>query len=283
MARQELRLNSLIKKYRKQLNFDGHNEIFEIPKTKNKLFIIGTGPSINKLRPCDIDEFKEGVSISVNNFLLHDFEANFCYIEIDKKRVKNFEFYSKILKEKSSDIIYHQELSDDEFKSITKTNLNKKVYVTFCKRYLTLGRFFSKIMLFISFLRGKKHLLVHNCGSVSYLVQLALYLGYKDICLVGVDGQVSGHFFEDFPGKTENHKNISQAYTTSCSDAGVDLSLDKRHKHSLGLITFDEYCRILKFFLRFHPKYKDTKIKYMCPTGCESVCSKYFIRYKNDK
>lgn len=166
-------------------------------KRSDTLFILGSSPSINNLSSNDFDLFKQYDSISINNFIVHDFLPTYFLYEASTDY--HVDFLSRVLPSKSSDIPLilnsrHAIPILDLCSNFTDVReniffLNSLVSQSFSREL------FSEFLLLS--LKVRPLAPIHARGSVSLAYSLATLLGYKNIVFVGFELDSNEYFFQN--------------------------------------------------------------------------------------
>ena len=277
---EQIRKYKLLIKYK----FNKISTILELKKlsldTSKQLFIFGTGFSINHLDDNFLEIVRSNVSISVNNFLLHELNTNIIYLELDDKRLMLDELYVQLIKNKQYDciILNNEGLSIDRLNSFLDDV--GKAYISISKKYIgiqqhNLARHYSLSDRLLS-----HDIITHNSGSVELLIQMAIWLGFEDICIVGCDGYNPKHFYEDASYNTLAARAIRALYTKP-RDIGAecDVSISEDHKRGLGLSTLTQYAERLSNQLSRTNKHRNVRVTTYTPGLEENSMSAYFDSY----
>lgn len=180
-----------------------------------KLFILGSGASLNTMTAQDWAEVKLNYSFSFNFFLAHEFTANIHFIESCSANHEQKIYYDLIssLPQKQlipyvmnllhytesilpiPDEILHLFFSQSPFRWPT----SDRKLMRFLLKY---GKFIFPI--------SKPNFGIHHSSSVCYLINLGVRLGFKEIILVGVDMNNTDYFFYD--QNDEISKELTKIY-----------------------------------------------------------------------
>jgi hypothetical protein len=176
-------------------------------KASDTIFILGSSPSILSIQPAEWNEIKSHDSMGVNMFGFHDHVPTFYSLEMasthvvmfhylfseieDKYRSKNVQFIFNYYSYLKSHLNFHK------FPPVIKDNCSFALHrFSFVKNIDSVKLICRKLIDE----RMKENLdyrsLLMLRGSVVTCVQFAWALGYKNICLPGVDLKNQNYFYE---------------------------------------------------------------------------------------
>lgn len=192
----------------KKTNLKKLKEISHCLRKSDKLFILGSGASINNLSLVEWEHIRKYDSVGFNFWLVHEFVPNFYVYEESHITERNEIFYQilKMKKEKYKNIpflIKDIELKHTKLLDIPN-DMKHNFYLASClflQGSSLKKQYFNKILLEVDkFIQKKnKNNIQFSFGrkaSLSYLVFLAYLLGYKEIILCGVDLNNTNYFFD---------------------------------------------------------------------------------------
>ena len=181
---------------------------FANKKNSDTLFVFGSGPTINDLRPCDFEYIHKHDSLGFNYFLVHDFVPDFYCYETPANYAL-YDFFCSVLNEKQEYdsvplVIQFQHFEKRGF-DISKVRTDiRPVYFVVPYRYRTISETRLRKLLYL-----RKWLtilspftlnsVIHHGGSISYIVTMAYAMGYQTIILLGVDMYNTEYFFTELP------------------------------------------------------------------------------------
>jgi len=189
-------------------------------KREGKLFILGSGASINDLTPANFDEIARNTSIGINVWVAHPFVPDYYSFESGNFPVAEDE---RIHRQYLTDQLSRQEVIDkkpeilllrpkapsheSQFPAIPES-LKKNTYLTGRTNVLEFDTCFGEIEMtrFLNyFLKGKipPSVLPDNGASVFRLVFWGIAMGFRDIILVGIDLNEEPYFWYEEPWATE--------------------------------------------------------------------------------
>ena len=191
-------------------------------KKSDTLFILGSGPTINSLSDENWSNIKKHDSLAINNFGFHWFTPKYYWLEFGNNLVSLHYLLSE-LQEKyynnppiflsSYSNIINCQVDIESLPSVLKENLflmnlqrpmrkHSKVIKKNCEKL-----FVKKIDL------HKQHKALFSLrSSLIVCLQLACWLRYKKIVLLGVDLYDGKYFFDSYTGK--NVRNFNKAKAT---------------------------------------------------------------------
>lgn len=142
-----------------------------VEKTRQRCFVVGNGPSLNNL---DLTLLKDEFVIGSNSIYLNEFLA--CDLIVIEDRLVFEDSIRDIVRSVKSPIICPFDLNS---KTLQKSIRDKILWIPFQR---VLGSFKSR-----NFVR-RNHLPFFWGGTVTYLsLQIAYYLGFDEIILIGMD------------------------------------------------------------------------------------------------
>ena len=179
-------------------------------KNNNTLFILGSGASIEDLRPEHFDEISEGVSVGINNWPIHDFIADAYSFEASRSTAKKRALSrclnrDELLKKNPFLLLYSSYFDQGgshgiDIPEALKTNARIYTSVPSFTRtksllYQAMAEHFREI---------KKGALPRNVAlgqnaSIERIASLGVTHGFGDIVFVGVDLNNTEYFFEKNP------------------------------------------------------------------------------------
>lgn len=179
-------------------------------KTSDTIFILGSGESINKITDKQWKIIDRHDSIGLNRWPVHEFVPTYYSFELPKRGYNEMrQAFLNLLEYRKEDYCDTPMI----IKDITRMqgmirNSNIESY-TCGELLLSRDSNFPKIPTntrahrrLLQWLASRGHffnqdfgLLYRRCGSVSYLIHLAVLLGYETIVLCGVDMINSKYFF----------------------------------------------------------------------------------------
>lgn len=172
-------------------------------KKSDTLYVLGAGPSVNWLTADDWKVVAAADSIGTNWFLCHPFTPTYYQVEFWEIYVKQWLSYydNKHSGQKPPVIINFPHAQEAKILDDLMVRPDShQQYFTYPVRYK--GTEKSKLKPLFKF-HGQmnRHLglgsLIHHGGSLSAAVSFGLLAGYKKIVLIGVDLNITGHFYDD--------------------------------------------------------------------------------------
>ncbi|KHF38711.1 hypothetical protein [Halalkalibacter okhensis] len=175
-------------------------------KKSDKLFILGSGSSINDITAEQWGHINEHDSIGFNFWVVHDFVPTFYVYEENLELNRNQVFYN-ILNERKADYINtplivkdveYKGLSTDLIPSelIDNIYLSTEIVIPYSNEY-HVEKFLNKGKDFFESQNSHSvNLLLKKSASISYLLHLSQVLGYKEVILCGIDLNNSLYFYE---------------------------------------------------------------------------------------
>ena len=189
-----------------------------LTKTCDRVFILGSGPSINDLSQSDFDHIAKCDSWGFNFWFVHDFVPSVFFAQVGKKRNRYNEIMDAwdICLEKvaerykttkfvlrGGDLLYGLDVSDSlAFRQLVKAGVSDiSILPT-----LLVPKDVNKSTRELFEELGRVGLMQHASGlcapvpqiraTVGLLYVVAIQMGYKEIVLCGVDGKDRAHFFD---------------------------------------------------------------------------------------
>lgn len=196
------------------ISFRFEKKIFSKEKIKKKsdtLFILGSGPSVRKIK--DWNTIKKYDCVGFNFWCFHNFVPNYYFVEAPASQ-KALNVLKKILTIRSKDykktVFFNRKrwksnILDQFFEKYKHTyyhifsiRLNIQSKIIF-KKFLD-SKLFQYIKKFFFFKQG--------VSTIEEVVFFAYVMGYKKIVLCGVDLNSNDYFFDDKNFKHIKTKNI---------------------------------------------------------------------------
>lgn len=229
-------------------------------KTSDRIFILGSGSSINSISKEKWEHIERHDSVGLNRWPVHDFVPTYHVFEMhsnwfppsdDPGMVKfGKEFIDMLDKRKGAYSNTATILKDttslantdavDHIPSWLKNRLITSRDSEF-KRFVDWESTSKKNRLLLAYLynsgyfdQGNIDVLYRKRGSISYLIHLSVVLGYDSIVLCGVDMIDSNYFFES-PEYTESNIPIPKIRTTN-KDESKHRTVDPH----VGKLTLDQ-------------------------------------------
>ena len=194
-------------------NKDSSKLIINFLKKKNeKVFIFGSGPSINDLTEKNFKEINKYTSIGVSRWIFHDFIPTFYMIELSYDEKLNEKYRLRILsilknkKKKPLFLVYNTKSNPSKIRNWMRGMSSTRVFLyeyirpdIFKKNF---GYHFLKSLKYLSEESKKSNLITLGIGStIERSISLSLLLGYSKIVILGVDLKNSKYFWT---GKEKN-------------------------------------------------------------------------------
>ena len=189
-------------------------------KSSEKIFLLGSGASVNDLTSEDWAHISQHDSIGWNSWHIHDFVPTYYFFEMGDHGNRYYHFV-RLLKEKEEE--YASVPFICRFKNLYNVpnpfvDLPKKVRnnLYLSAPYFIKGRMSSLIsqQLLIwrklMFNKPQKNLgaIIHLRGTLSDVMSFSVLAGYKEIVLVGIDMNNKRYFWEEDPEKYPHGKGV---------------------------------------------------------------------------
>lgn len=185
-------------------------------KKSEKLFILGSGASINNIEDWKWEEIKKHDTIGFNFWLYHDFVPKLYFFEesADEKRNKIFyKTYESRKKDYENTIFVVKDLETTGIKK-EKIELFENLYSV--ESIEAPG---EKIEEYMQVTNKYKNVLFKKKSTLSLLLKLAYLLGYKQVVLCGVDLNNNDYFYEnikyrnfEIPFVEKGNKHLTNDY-----------------------------------------------------------------------
>lgn len=223
-----------VRKYRFLKKFYNQFDINILAQSNHlKLFILGSGSSINEIDKDTWKHISENFSIGFNRWVFHDFIPNFYSLELGKEDKENEIVYERfIVKHKSyskTKILLknpHQVMMDN----LMASKLNLIYSIPYEIPGVTISQF-KKGLKFYKFLIKHKMIskssLITKRASVAMLIMMGWQAGFKEIVLCGIDLVDNRYFFEEYdhiPRLPKTGQELNRQHSTlhsEYSDLGV--------------------------------------------------------------
>lgn len=184
------------------------SEDFKKYKTSETLFILGSGPSINKLTKRSFQAIDESDSVGFNFWLIHEFVPTFYCFQHTK--INDAVLY-KILEYRHEDycsvpLIVRGSLlrTDTNYCRSMHSRYLDQFSVYFLNEYPIHSKYSGNISVLLEYL-SNLGLLHHGRlanftpklrGTLGLLLCFAYQMGYKNIVLCGIDMEDNSHFYD---------------------------------------------------------------------------------------
>lgn len=182
------------------------DQVFE---GKSTCYILGAGPSINLLSETDLNFLSQGVSIGVNDFVLHPFVANVYSFEVlrDGEKFKNRFDLLREKMGKGSILSFKSPASIQKLGELKVAVGNEMLHMNYPMTFAdkSSGEFSTSFRSYMQVTRvlNAKKICFNQASSVVKLAVLAAQHGVKKIVLVGVD--LRGGYFWQY---NQNEQNL---------------------------------------------------------------------------
>lgn len=184
----------------------------ELPNKNGNFFILGSGASVNELTAEQFQEIKEGYSIGLNLWVLHDFVPDAYSFEfIGGDASKKLHVIERKLSELGKVghlpiLLFKSSLLLDGGHSQIKIpkNMESKVRLYSTARLpfwneSGMSKVLSKVLSQTWLSRLPKGIIYEKKASIERLTYLAIMAGFKNIIYVGVDLNSTKYFWDEFP------------------------------------------------------------------------------------
>lgn len=200
---------------------DIRNVNFSKKKTSTEVFLLGSGSSINAIEQAQWGYINKHDSIGLNRWPIHWYTPTFHVFEIPKMEYpKMREDYWKLLNYRQKDYKNINLVLKDVIRFDKTVNKNRIPDWLMGELYLSTDIVLPPLVRnsrdrfrksldnvinngYLTFGRGPG-VLFKKRGSISYLIFLAISLGYDKIILCGVDMVDSSHFWDNSDGIPED-------------------------------------------------------------------------------
>lgn len=191
-AEKEIELN----KTNEENNLELFQKIVE-RKSSDTLFIMGSGTSINKLTPKDIEYIFSQDTFGLNQFFVFPEETTFHHFECYPNKVDVHLKWLKNLENRSTIWMFNGNIIEASHKKKIH-NQNANILFTYAMESWGKTLLVNKIISHIQKRAAESKLsYLHYRGSLTIPISLAVGLGYKRVVLVGVDLEDYKYFYED--------------------------------------------------------------------------------------
>ena len=190
------------------------------PSRTSELFILGSGPSVLDLTPENFSRMRQGTTIGVNSWVLHDFIPDAYSFE----EMENDDYsavagglsralrHKKVLKARPHIPHLRPRLTTPESRLVSIPE-ELKPTTRYYGRFLPETRRIANLAGDLVHLvraqvtrRIPSHVLVDGGFSIARMISLGIARGYSSIVLVGVDLNTNRYFFEEDPSHLARHE-----------------------------------------------------------------------------
>ena len=242
-------------------NKDYSELIFNFLKKKNeKVFIFGSGPSINDLTKKRFKEINNYTSIGINRWIFHNFIPTFYMIELSYDEKLNEKYRLRILsilknkKKKPLFLVYKTKSNSTKIRNWMRGMSPKRVFLyEFIRPDIFKKDFEYHFMKSLEYLlkeSKKSNVISLGIGATfERSISLSLLLGFSKIVILGVDLKNSRYFWsgkeknfrglKNFQKKNSPHKTATKRFGEMPVQKSI-LILDqvaRQHYNSKVLIT----------------------------------------------
>lgn len=170
-------------------------------KTSDRLFVLGSGSSVNSLAPSQWDTIGAADSLGFNFFLVHDFIPTYYHMEFTRG---NHDIVWRALNRKPAEFkkspfivnVRHRDASrpmrEFRFGEFPMMSVPRRFYHVPADSLQSVLRYYNSVPD-----RESGEFMLHYRGSLTLMISIGVMLGYKEIVLVGIDLVDSQYFYED--------------------------------------------------------------------------------------
>ena len=187
-------------------------------KKNKKIFILGSGPSINELNIKNFKEINNHYSIGVNKWIFHEFITNYYMIELSSDDILNEKLrlrISSLLNNKKKNPIFLIQKGKANPKKLENWMKGMNTNKVFTYEYLRPDTFkknlkqqFINTLNYISKKNKKSNVITLGIGAtIERSISLSLSLGCSQIILLGIDLKNTKVFWEN----NSNFKGIENS------------------------------------------------------------------------
>jgi hypothetical protein len=205
-------------------------------KTSEKLFIMGSGSSINNLGNKEWEIIEKSDSIGVNFWLIHQFVPKYYMFEPgdDSDRLNTFYKLLELKSDSYSKVPFFLKDIESEKLDLSRVpyQLRSNIYVPVrfiipCSKRST----FRNAMKIIKFFDlHNRNVLFFKRASISQAISFGLLMGYKEIILCGVDLNDTKYFYE-----TEDYTDCGLPIPKNIETGNVHKSVDPTAYNSITI------------------------------------------------
>ena len=223
-------------------------------KSSDRLFILGSGSSINKIKFWD--HIKQHDSIGFNYFLFHSFIPKFYIFESTyKNNEQEYSAQLEIVKRKSASykkvriFLKMRDGYQDIKKILKKKNNNFSIILDYNFNY-SKKQFKKKIIKYLFRFLNNFFLIGQGVGTVEKICLKAFFSGYKSIVLCGVDLNNTNYFFYEKKKIVRSlHKYIYPIEQSKNKDHKSNIHTTADPLHCKGKLTVQDVLLIYQKYL----------------------------------
>ncbi len=241
-------LNDIIRTLRTNNPNNKYFDFYRVPvNPQKKLFIIGSGSSINNLSNNHWEEISKETSFGFNFFLSHNFNCNYYFLEFSENSAVQTQYYN-ILSRNNEKIHIPLIVNQKHFTENVlppPPHINEKFYFQnpfrFPTKNIKLIRFilkFGQLGLPID----NPNYGIHHSSSLCYLVNLGVRIGFKHIILVGVDLNNTEYFF--YSKKDDISIKLTEIYKKILSRNNIHRTADSSITGSYKSLSTPDYLNL---------------------------------------
>lgn len=226
-------------------------------KGSDKLFVLGSGASINNLTKEEWEEIRNSDSLGFNFWIVHDYVPDFYFFETPSTEDRRSVLYNLLERRskeyKKSPIIikditgvFSDDLEIPDFTKIPRKYSNnlfisRDIRIPWDKKD---SRSYRKALQFfdsIGWLKQVDNRVKYNFqtkASLSMMIFFGYILGYEEIILCGVDLNNTNYFYED---DVEYYEQIGRPVPPNVQEGDIHKTIDE----SKNDITIDEIITMI--------------------------------------
>jgi len=207
-------------------------------KKSDRIFILGSGASVNDLTDQDWEYIKSCNSIGFNSWVAHPFVPDIYFIEppiVSMKIWKDWTNLYELKKEPYAEVPivvnykeWQHHLAQFPFSDLPEEmQTNLYYYAPFDLRF-NHPKWISMVLWYWRWFKIRKKSmddLIHQRATLATLIMFSLFAGFKEIVLVGVDLNNTAYFFEaEGKGYTNKPVNVQTGTIHRTADITLDIN-----------------------------------------------------------
>lgn len=254
--RRYLRRNQELKNNYPLINFDALKK----HKKSDTIFILGSSPSILGMKSSQWSEIKAHDSIALNNFAFHHHIPTFYWLELSSVYLYTLHFLFSEIEEKytSENVPFilnytNFDQSQINFDAMPKSIRDKCSFLlprlVFSQTENSIVKTCKKLLAELQQQKLSYKSLFHIRASVPTCVQISWVLGYKKICLPGIDLKNQHYFYQQLD--TQNARECAKGERIIRNYDKRTIDVDRFHRtesekvsSELGTLTASNILRI---------------------------------------
>lgn len=227
-----LRITKDLKEKRELRKLIGQFAVLKQNPENKKIFILGSGDSINKITEKEWKLIRENKSFGFNFWLLHSFVPNYYSFEFprdDNHRKKFIDLFNSSAAKLSKTRIFVKNINSDNYHLLRKLIIKPEVL-----KDLSVPSFDEKTLIkSLRYINKEKYnsIIFKKHASIAMILLMAKKMGFKEIILCGIDLNHNKYFYQD-----ESYNYLDVYIPKSSTNASIHKTADPNY----NILTIDK-------------------------------------------